>query len=64
MQEYKHFQMILFLMYLNTMYKQIGNAVPVLLGKKIGEEIFNTLKKYEQQESNSTRDRKIREKVS
>lgn len=49
---------------LNTMYKQIGNAVPVLLGKKIGEEIFNTLKKYEQQESNSTRDRKIREKVS
>ena len=45
------------------MYKQIGNAVPVLLGKKIGEEIFNTLKNYEQK-SNPTRDRKIREEVS
>jgi len=49
---------------LNTMYKQIGNAVPVLLGKKIGEEIFYSLKNYEKQKSNTDRDRKIREKIS
>ena len=49
---------------LNTMYKQIGNAVPVLLGKKIGEEIFKSLKNYEKQKSNTGRDRKIREKIS
>ena len=49
---------------LNTMYKQIGNAVPVLLGKKIGEEIFNTLKKHEQQKSHIQTDRRVREKIS
>tara|TARA_A100001015_G_C15037580_1_gene737328 strand:- start:1198 stop:2451 length:1254 start_codon:yes stop_codon:yes gene_type:complete len=49
---------------LNTMYKQIGNAVPVLLGKKIGEKILNTLKEYEQQIFINKTNRKDREKVS
>ncbi len=29
------------------MYKQIGNAVPVLLAQKIAKEIFKELKKYD-----------------
>ncbi len=32
---------------LGNMYKQIGNAVPVLLAQKIAKEIFKELKKYD-----------------
>ena len=45
------------------MYRQIGNAVPVLLGKRIGEEIFNSLKSHELEESKTEANRVIREEV-
>ena len=48
---------------LNSMYRQIGNAVPVLLGKRIGEEIFNSLKSHELEESKTEANRVIREEV-
>lgn len=48
---------------LNGMYKQIGNAVPVLLSKKIGEQILNSIKKYEQQKSNTRTNRRVREEI-
>ena len=32
---------------LNLMYRQIGNAVPVLLAEKIGREIYSLLNKIE-----------------
>ena len=48
---------------LNSMYKQIGNAVPVLLGKKIGQVIYNSLREYELTESKTEADRRVREKV-
>ena len=48
---------------LNSMYRQIGNAVPVLLGKRIGEEIFNSLKGHELEESKTEANRVIREEV-
>ena len=38
---------------MGNMYKQIGNAVPVLLGKKIAEVIKKELIKYEK-EKNTT----------
>lgn len=38
---------------LGNMYKQIGNAVPVLLAKKIARVIKKELDKYEQTESNT-----------
>jgi len=44
---------------LGNMYKQIGNAVPVLMAQRIGEEIIKTLKAYDKQQS----DRRVREKV-
>lgn len=48
---------------LNSMYKQIGNAVPVLLAEKIGKEIYNSLRKYELTESKTETDRRVREEV-
>ena len=36
---------------LGNMYKQIGNAVPVLLGKRIAETIKYTLDNYETKKS-------------
>ena len=44
---------------LGNMYKQIGNAVPVLLGKKIAETILLKLKEHEKQQRN----RRVREQV-
>lgn len=44
---------------LGNMYKQIGNAVPVLLAQKVAEEIKKELKKYDDQPTN----RKVREQV-
>ena len=44
---------------LGNMYKQIGNAVPVLLAEKVAEEIKKELQKYDDQPTN----RKVREKV-
>lgn len=43
---------------LGNMYKQIGNAVPVLLGKRIAEVIKIELEKYEQ--SKTKKNRRIR----
>ena len=43
---------------LGSMYKQIGNAVPVLLAEKVAEEIKIKLDQYEQ-----SRNRKAREQV-
>jgi len=43
---------------LGNMYKQIGNAVPVLLGKKIAEVIKLELEKYEQKKA--TKNRRVR----
>lgn len=43
---------------LGNMYKQIGNAVPVLLGKKFAEVIKIELEKYEQKKT--TKNRRIR----
>lgn len=40
---------------LGNMYKQIGNAVPVLLGKKIAEVIKKELEKYEQKKTTKNR---------
>ena len=40
---------------LGNMYKQIGNAVPVLLGNKIAESIKVVLENYEQKKSKSNR---------
>ncbi|OJV22166.1 MAG: DNA (cytosine-5-)-methyltransferase [Bacteroidetes bacterium 41-46] len=40
---------------LGNMYKQIGNAVPVLLGKKIAESIKNALDEYEKNKSKRNR---------
>lgn len=37
---------------LGNMYKQIGNAVPVLLAQKIAKEIFKELKKYDKSQRN------------
>ena len=52
---------------LGNMYKQIGNAVPVLLGKKIAEVIKEQLEYYEQTEqwqpSRIKENRGIRERV-
>ena len=47
---------------LGNMYKQIGNAVPVLLGKKIAEVIKIELEKYEQKKT--TKNRRIRVPLS
>ena len=47
---------------LGNMYKQIGNAVPVLLAEKVASEIKKELQKHEQRAI--TRDRKVRESVS
>lgn len=44
---------------LGNMYKQIGNAVPVLMAKKIAEGIIEELKAYDEQQAN----RGVREKV-
>ena len=44
---------------LGNMYKQIGNAVPVLMAKKIAEGIIKELKDYDKQQNN----RGVREKV-
>lgn len=44
---------------LGNMYKQIGNAVPVLLAQKVAEEI----KKELQKENDKQRNRRVREKV-
>ncbi|WP_271407360.1 DNA cytosine methyltransferase [Tenacibaculum soleae] len=44
---------------LGNMYKQIGNAVPVLLAQKVAEEIKKELEKYDDQPTN----RKVREQV-
>lgn len=53
---------------LGNMYKQIGNAVPVLLAKKIAEPILNELQKYEEKKlyeyNRINENREIREKVS
>jgi len=40
---------------LGNMYKQIGNAVPVLLGKKIAEVIKKELIKYEKEKNTNTK---------
>jgi DNA (cytosine-5)-methyltransferase 1 len=40
---------------LGNMYKQIGNAVPVLLGKKIAEVIKKELIKYEKERNTNTK---------
>lgn len=44
---------------LGNMYKQIGNAVPVLLAQKVAEEIKKELQKYDNQQT----DRRVREKI-
>lgn len=44
---------------LGNMYKQIGNAVPVLLAEKVAEEIKKELQKYDDEPTN----RKVREQV-
>lgn len=44
---------------LGNMYKQIGNAVPVLLAKKIASEIKKELQKYDDKQRN----RRVREQV-
>lgn len=44
---------------LGNMYKQIGNAVPVLMAKKIAEGIVSELKKYDKQHEN----RRVREQI-
>ncbi len=44
---------------LGNMYKQIGNAVPVLLAEKVAKEIKMELQKYDDQPAN----RKVREQV-
>ncbi len=44
---------------LGNMYKQIGNAVPVLLAEKVAEEIKKELRKYDDKQAN----RRVREKV-
>ena len=44
---------------LGNMYKQIGNAVPVLLAEKVAEGIIKELKSYDEKQAN----RKAREKV-
>jgi DNA (cytosine-5)-methyltransferase 1 len=52
---------------LGNMYKQIGNAVPVLLGQRIAEVIKKEINTYEQNNSEPRRiikNRKIRTKVS
>lgn len=50
---------------LGNMYKQIGNAVPVLMAEKIAEVIKKELDNYEQHSQKEiNRNRKIREKVS
>jgi DNA (cytosine-5)-methyltransferase 1 len=51
---------------LGNMYKQIGNAVPVLLGKKIAEIIKLQLEYYEQTEKPKQirGNREVREKIS
>ncbi|WP_163100202.1 DNA cytosine methyltransferase [Peribacillus alkalitolerans] len=36
---------------LNAMYRQVGNAVPVMLGKAIAESVFNVLSKVENSNS-------------
>ena len=41
------------------MYKQIGNAVPVLLAEKVAEGIIKELKSYDEKQAN----RKAREEV-
>ena len=41
---------------LGNMYKQIGNAVPVLLAEKIAENIKFELDKYEQSNTKSERE--------
>ncbi|MFA6662167.1 MAG: DNA cytosine methyltransferase [Bacilli bacterium] len=47
---------------LGNMYKQIGNAVPVLLAEKIAEGVFEKLKNYERKGIREYRE--VREKVS
>jgi DNA (cytosine-5)-methyltransferase 1 len=42
---------------LGNMYKQIGNAVPVLLAKKIAKPIKKHLDKYAEKEHDVTRNR-------
>lgn len=49
---------------LGNMYKQIGNAVPVLLGKKIAEGIKSELDAYENRSRKTKRDRTNRVQVS
>ena len=44
---------------LGNMYKQIGNAVPVLLAEKVADGIIKELKSYDEKQAN----RKAREKV-
>lgn len=44
---------------LGNMYKQIGNAVPVLLAQKVAEEIKKEIQKYDDKQRN----RRVREKV-
>ena len=47
---------------LGNMYKQIGNAVPVLLAEKVAEGIKKELRQYEQKET--VRNREVRESIS
>ena len=44
---------------LGNMYKQMGNAVPVLMAQRIGEGIIKQLKTYDEQQSN----RGVREQI-